>query len=858
MKIPLSKFDGGLWLSPPADSMPPGTLRRARGVHPLSKDSVYSRDGSTKLYTLTAHSIFYFMDHWITGVSTNVYFDDEDIKSGLGGGRLAFSRMPPGFGRRDWLFIAGGDELFKIGPFDVSLVIDGVYKWTASGNEWYMEVEAGGDPSIRIPTFIVEDGTVMNAGTAGSLAVGEWDWSSDTIYVRLTDGADPNGKADDFLVAGYVDGWGIDPPHEGPKLTDSGSGGNLTAGDYGYRITYFNSRTGHRSNAATPLTTSTKLLLHMNGDDQHIIFTDSSQSVHAVTAVANAQGDTAQKKFGTASLLCDGTGDYLSIPAHADFAFGDEPFTIDFHVRFNSFGAAAYVALFSQYDSATQYFTCGKHEYGIFFYMLDKIFLFGDITISASTWYHIAIIRGWGGNLNTWAICVDGVVKGTVTSDESFPSLAAVFKIGSSGNAWSVDLNGWVDEFRITKGNARWITTGFTVPTVEGNPVSDVTLAGANYTNLTNIPQSDDAQVDFCELWRTAVDGSAFFRCALIPDGATSFTDNVADADLESTELPIDNLKPYAWFDDCEGPHNASMFWITRTQLGERGRLYYSPIGRPEAVQGYIEVSSDDDPLQKIVRWGGMLAVLSEGKAYQIMGVNPYITRELSGIPGTTAPHTCIPTVRGLIYEAADGVRVLESVTSAPLISYDAVAPIFRGQSAGQLTTFTGVVATYARGEYIISDTAQTLALNLTKGTWRDCGVGANALYYATEVDKIGAAISTKLLDYEKEGDVQDDTSDFAFAIEPGHVRIAEGREAMVQFIHVDCNANSETLTVTLLHDGSTTALGNITGASRAVTTYPVMVPYRLIGIRITGTIGAKVEVFEVAAEIYDPAEESK
>ena len=38
------------------------------------------------------------------------------------------------------------------------------------------------------------------------------------------------------------------------------------------------------------------------------------------------------KKFGTASGLFNGTGDYLTIPNHADFNLNGD-FTIDFWVR---------------------------------------------------------------------------------------------------------------------------------------------------------------------------------------------------------------------------------------------------------------------------------------------------------------------------------------------------------------------------------------------------------------------------------------------------------------------------------------------------------------------------------------------
>ena len=71
------------------------------------------------------------------------------------------------------------------------------------------------------------------------------------------------------------------------------------------------------------------LLMHFNGDDEGTTFTDSSASAHSFSADGTqAQTDTAIKKFGTASLLLDGS-DYLTTATHADWEFGDGDFTID-------------------------------------------------------------------------------------------------------------------------------------------------------------------------------------------------------------------------------------------------------------------------------------------------------------------------------------------------------------------------------------------------------------------------------------------------------------------------------------------------------------------------------------------------
>src|SRR3990167_4294419 len=78
----------------------------------------------------------------------------------------------------------------------------------------------------------------------------------------------------------------------------------------------------------------TKFLAHTDGTDGSTTFTDEAGI--AITANGNAQIDTAQSKFGGASGLLDGTGDYLTTPDSDNYNFGSGDFSVDFQVRFNS------------------------------------------------------------------------------------------------------------------------------------------------------------------------------------------------------------------------------------------------------------------------------------------------------------------------------------------------------------------------------------------------------------------------------------------------------------------------------------------------------------------------------------------
>lgn len=95
----------------------------------------------------------------------------------------------------------------------IPMVDPNEYEWSLSGsgsNEYYAEVEGGGDPSLDNPVLAYEDGVQATEGTVGSLGVGEWAYGDNdtlgfsTIYFRLTDEVDPSTKKNGYIEAGYI------------------------------------------------------------------------------------------------------------------------------------------------------------------------------------------------------------------------------------------------------------------------------------------------------------------------------------------------------------------------------------------------------------------------------------------------------------------------------------------------------------------------------------------------------------------------------------------------------------------------------------------------------------------------------
>jgi hypothetical protein len=214
----------------------------------------------------------------------------------------------------------------------------------------------------------------------------------------------------------------------------------------------------------------TKVLLQMSGTDASTTFTDTNAggSSHTWTAAADAQIDTAQSKFDGASGLFDGTGDYISTPDHADFTLGSGAFTVDLWLRPNVDGSQIFFA--GQMDAAgiansdTAWLMERSATNKLVFYLVSgttPASVTSTTDIVAGAWYHIAVVR----TDDVLRLFVNGTQEGGdvafsgAVNDSSEPLV-----VGRGGSNVGQEWNGWIDEFRLSVGIARWTTT-FTPPT---------------------------------------------------------------------------------------------------------------------------------------------------------------------------------------------------------------------------------------------------------------------------------------------------------------------------------------------------------------------------------------------------------
>ena len=256
------------------------------------------------------------------------------------------------------------------------------------------------------------------------------------------------------------------------------------------------------------------LLLPFDGSDTATSTSDESDNSHTITFAGTAQLDTAQNKFGTASLLLDGDSDYIQVADHDSFDFDAENFTVECWIRFAALGNNT---IFSHWANGTSssmsYYLTYFNGSGILrlgHYLSGNADTSYSWSPSTGTWYHIALERSG----TTLKVYIDGTsvisVSASTTALQASedPFRVGVFNDASTGSP-SLDwyFNGHIDDLRITKGLARY-GTNFTPPTSahettggDGNlPVvldADATGVRVDYDGTTNQARIAKAWVHF-------------------------------------------------------------------------------------------------------------------------------------------------------------------------------------------------------------------------------------------------------------------------------------------------------------------------------------------------------------------------
>jgi hypothetical protein len=284
----------------------------------------------------------------------------------------------------------------------------------------------------------------------------------------------------DTLYGGFSDTVYTATSNMGQSATGSSSPiivTGLTAGQtYTFTVTATNnlgvSSPSGTSNSvmanSDPYFSSVDLLLHANGVNGSTTFIDSSSSPKSITAYGNAVISTTQAKFGTSSMYFDGTGDYLTTNVNSlPVLTGD--FTIECWA-YRTQAIYGYDALFTtkanvswaqdEFNTSLVFSAGGFHGLGASWTPYPS-----GASIPTGAWTHAAVTRSG----STVRFFIGGSLVHSHTYSGNVGDVAYKRGIGifdSEGGGPRLCWNGYIDDFRITRGVARY-TSAFTPPTSE-------------------------------------------------------------------------------------------------------------------------------------------------------------------------------------------------------------------------------------------------------------------------------------------------------------------------------------------------------------------------------------------------------
>lgn len=177
-------------------------------------------------------------------------------------------------------------------------------------------------------------------------------------------------------------------------------------------------------------------------------------------STGGARISTAQSKYGGNSLYLNGTSQYLTTVNTSDFDFGSGDFTVDWWEYRTSatLGQTVFNRNVSAGNAHSPFKIGHSEQTGVINVWMSSnaANLTYDIANAKSMgtailnhWVHYAVVRSG----NTFFTFQNGILISTWTSSLSIAVLDTAPSIGGNGQYY---FGGYIDEFRISKGIARW------------------------------------------------------------------------------------------------------------------------------------------------------------------------------------------------------------------------------------------------------------------------------------------------------------------------------------------------------------------------------------------------------------------
>ena len=306
-------------------------------------------------------------------------------------------------------------------------------------------------------SLITQDGDFAMNST-GELAIGR-------------DNLNNNKYFDGYMAEiNHVDGQFLDPSYFG--FTDSQTGIWMpkryegTYGTNGFYLDFGNASSGDEYQKYTVPTASftndsdTLLLINNNESNGSTTFTDSSSNGYSISGTGSIAHSTAQSKFGSSSILFDGSDDSLSVGGNGTLY---SEMTASSNKTYEAF-------MYLNADDYTYIMSISSNQRYLGFYMNASSGKFGfngnhpnpytsvegfvpALDIPIGRWFHVFVQRNADGTMSVGfdgKILTDSVAEG---ADVSATGTTGPLKIGSQhyyGSTHRYFYDGYMDEIRMS------------------------------------------------------------------------------------------------------------------------------------------------------------------------------------------------------------------------------------------------------------------------------------------------------------------------------------------------------------------------------------------------------------------------
>jgi len=354
--------------------------------------------------------------------------------------------------------------------------------------------------------------------------------------------------------------------------------------------------TGNFTPSTTPLTAIANTILLTCADNR---FIDDSANNFAITR----NGDVSVQRFSPfspgasysastigGSAYFDGTGDWLTTPYNAAYAFGTGDFTVEFWVNHSVFdNYELYIGDVSMSTGRSAWaIGCTNALEGgnskLYFFAGTSLTTYGATwTPATNTWYHIAAARS-GTSLKLF---VDGKQLGstfTCANDIDNTYGSGTFYIGRINSDVNWLLNGYISNMRVVKGTAVY-TSNFAPPTAPVSAVANTQLL-LNFTNagvidgtmMNNLETVGDAKISTAQ--------SKFGGSSMYFDGAGDYLFSTSSPNFGITNI----FTVECWLYLTVLPSGSNAMYITDFRGGTTNNYAFGVInsGANTILYGYL------------------------------------------------------------------------------------------------------------------------------------------------------------------------------------------------------------------------------------------------------------------------------